>query len=65
MGSAGAILIYQTERIFKNIILFWTLCALDQSCAVPIDTVTCNSTKMKMNVFAGMHEKYFLRFAWA
>ena len=55
MGSAGALLIYRTEIIFKNIILFWTLCALDKACAAPIKNLHCNKSKMGKNIFAGIH----------
>lgn len=59
MGSGGMLLIYKTERVFKNILLFWALCALNKACAAPITNLHCNYQKLRKNIFAGMYN-YFL-----
>ena len=42
MGGATMIIIYRTESVFKNIVLFWVLCALDVNCIQPITRLKCD-----------------------
>ena len=59
MGAGGIVLIYRTEEVFKNILLFWVVCALDKSCIEPTRALYCNRSAMKMNKFAGKCTLYF------
>ena len=48
------VVFHRTEKVFKNIVLFWVLCALDKGCTEPIRTLDCNMTKLfKTNEYAG------------
>ena len=53
MGAATLIIIYRTEKIFKNIILFWVICALDINCIEPTKKLSCNHTNLWRNEYAG------------
>ena len=53
IGGARGVLIYKTEKVFKNILLFWILCALNEHCIQPIKTLDCNWTKFHRNEYAG------------
>ena len=66
MGAAGILRISRTEEVFKNIILFWVLCALDEKCLEPTRKLNCNYTKLRKNKFAGtllihmcMYKKFY------
>ncbi len=52
-GAAGIMIIHQTETIFKHVILFWVLCALNKECSDPTHKIVCNRHKMKRGIFAG------------
>ena len=59
MGGATMITIYRTEHAFKNNILFWVLCALDENCAEPTRYLKCNHTRMEKRQYAGKPINYF------
>ena len=52
IGGATMITIYRTEHAFKNIILFWVLCALDENCAEPTRDLQCDHTRMGKRQYA-------------
>ena len=54
MGGATMITIYRTEHVFKNIVLFWVLCALDINCIQPIQRKWCDLDKLRAGLYAGM-----------
>ena len=56
MGGSGFVVLYRTERVFKNIILFWVLCALDVHCTQPTKRLGCDGKKFKSGQFAGKIE---------
>ena len=47
------ITIYRTEYVFKNIVLFWVLCALDVNCAQPTRALGCDGSKLRRGEYAG------------
>ena len=53
MGGGGFLVIYKTEKVFKNVFLFWVLCALDIDCIQPIKTLSCNRKKLRSGQYAG------------
>ena len=40
------VVIYRTEHVFKNIVLFWVLCALDVNCIQPVKETRCDFRKL-------------------
>ena len=55
MGGGGMLVFHRTERVFKNIVLFWVLCALDANCIQPIRTKACDNKKLSQGLYAGEH----------
>ena len=53
MSEGGNIIVHRTEKVFKNIFLFWVLCALEKKCAEPTRLLGCNNTKLSRNMYAG------------
>ena len=53
MGGATMVVIYRTEQVFKNIVLFWVLCALDVNCIQPIQRKWCDLDKLRAGLYAG------------
>ena len=53
MIGGGSILLSRTEVIFKNIFLFWVLCALNSSCMEPTRNLMCNNTSIQKGEYAG------------
>ena len=53
MGAATTVLIYKTEQIFKNILIFWVLCALEKKCIEPTRKLKCNKEKLRSGQYAG------------
>ena len=60
MGGTGLLVFHRTERVFKNIFLFWVLCALEKNCTEPTTTLSCNTEKMKRGEYAGI--KIYIEF---
>ena len=57
MGASGMVVFYRTERAFKNIVLFWVLCALNKDCTQPTKQLYCNGEKLRRGKFVGkLHE---------
>ncbi len=53
MIGGGSILLSRTEVIFKNIFLFWVLCALSLTCMEPTRNHKCNNTSLHNGEYAG------------
>ena len=47
------ITIYRTEHVFKNILLYWVLCALNVNCAQPTRSLGCDGPKLRRGEYAG------------
>ena len=65
MGAATMVVIYRTEHVFKNILLFWVLCALEENCIQPTQRKWCEPDKLRAGLYAGrlgrLVEPYKLR----
>ena len=57
--GGGFLVFYRTEKVFKNIFLFWVLCALDVKCIQPTKALGCNMNKMKKGLYAGTEDTGF------
>ena len=53
MVAPGMIFFHRTEHVFKNILLFWVLCALDVDCMEPTRSLKCDASKFKSGDYAG------------
>ena len=47
------VVIYRTEHVFKNILLFLVLCALNENCIQPILRKWCDMDKVNSGLYGG------------
>ena len=51
----GIILVYNTRIIFKHVLRWMYLCALEETCIAPIRTTGCSFTNGRYKYFANCH----------
>ena len=53
--QSGALLVYNTEVVFRNVLWWWYMCALEMPCVAPVDNLECIEVSDRMLDHRGCH----------